>query len=284
MNFRRVCVILALGSSVLSTILAALAIGIGPVGGFESTPPSWVTNIHYLVFITNGITAGLLWQYRFHQSTVISLFTTGLLNVLCLNLKRILSWTPDFTPALFVGYASFLGVIMGGIAIPFVDVDEIRSALRSHDLLFVLAGATAVVLEIAFGPFSTAILLIPLLWAHGVGVFLLPVVVLGSVRWGRARDTLQQGLVLLAAGGLCLLLVAPTWRHGFQGTGAYCSGNAWSSLSYSVDWATMRFEWSDGCNSYSFVVERTPAIAGIVLSVAGVAGTLVTSRFRTDGR
>ena len=258
-----------------SLIAAALAVG------FHGEAPSWAHHVFYSLLVANAATVLLLWhrQWRWAVDVGVVVTVVGIYNIVAWDLLRTFSNLGlEFHPGRAVFYVVLPGLLMGTIGAWSLPRLLVESRI-TDDLRLVGGVAIGVVGLVAAAEYlAGGLSLVAILWAQGTGYYLIPLVVIGGIRLARETENGTKVTIGMLVVGLFVLLAAPLWRRGQMGTAVLCPGDTWaSSLRYSIEWTTLRFSYSDGCNGRVFELVDRPALLGLFGTITGTVGTVVVS-------
>ncbi len=258
MRLRRVGLVAVLGCAFVSIVAALGAVMT------ETNAPGWAIELFILTMVGNAFVVASMWRsgWTWKIGVGSAAVGVGIINIAVWQLLRTFSLVSGsgIEPRLFyqyslarpIFYLVVPGMLMGAIGIWFLDVNEWRTILTSNrrtiaTLIVVFLGM------VVFVELTVGLAIIPFLWAHLTGLYLIPVVVVGAIRWSRH---LPHEATIVMWGSVSLLVVAlvlPQWLFVEGGTLLGCPPENWAnSLQYSVDWTRKggrAIGWSDGCNS-----------------------------------
>ncbi len=234
----------------------------------ESNAPGWAHELFLIVLLCNAAVIGFGWRsgWRWDLGLGAVVVGVGMLNIavwVLLGTFSVFNGGTSFWPLFFLAgdysigitrpilYLVVPGVIMSAIGSWFVTLSDWRITLSSNRritaALIALILAGILLIETTIG-----LAIVLLLWAQGIGLYLIPAVVIAGIRWSRpvtpARVLLIGGLV----GVLVVTFLLPRWIFTDGTTLLGCPGERWADqLQYSIDWmrTDREIRWSDGCNN-----------------------------------
>ena len=258
MRLRRVGLFAVLGCAFVSLVAALWAVMT------ETNAPGWAIELFIFTIVGNAFVVASMWRsgWTWKNGVGAAAVGVGIINIIAWQLLRTFSLVSgsgietrlffQYSLARPIFYLVVPGMLMGAIGIWFLDVNAWRTILTSDRRII---GTLIVVFlgMVVFVELTVGHAIIPFLWAHLTGLYLIPIMVVGAIRWSRH---LSHGATIMMWGSVSLLVVAlvlPQWIFVEGTTLSGCLADEYwaNSLQYSVDWtkAWGPIGWSDGCNS-----------------------------------
>lgn len=263
--------------------------------------PSWARIGIELAVIGNWLAAGLLAWRGWTSLTTALLTVAGTTTIAAGWLIRAVSagdpaGSGSVALALIAG-----GVVVAMVGLAMLEPPALQGGAVAARWWLVGIAALLIAIELGIGAVSSVLGMLAVLWASGMGLALVPLVIVAAMRLFETAGVhlhLTRGIAVdepgdswpflegepslrgvrfgriafigVGALGVVLVLLAPDATVHVPPAGS-CPAR-WGELSYIVEWETLQIGWDDGCRDRSALVRRGHVYGGALLVLAGLVG------------